>query len=175
IQVNQLALKPEDDLLELAEQYPHGVFAEKVNQSGLETEFPSLKLLQAGTVSPHQLCDQILAHPAIHFQQAEVVELKTASNIQVIDSKQQCLGEFDHVIVCAALNSKNFAQQFPKLKPNRGQVSWLNNEDRPLQPEQAYSYGGYCMQLDQQHLILGASFHPHRDDDEVLVEDHLHN
>ena len=61
IQVNQLALKPEDDLLELAEQYPHGVFAEKVNQSELETEFPSLKLLQAGTVSPHQLRDQIFS------------------------------------------------------------------------------------------------------------------
>ena len=175
IQVNQLALKPEDDLLVLAEQYPHGVFAEKVNQSELETEFPSLKLLQAGTVSPHQLRDQILAHPAIQFQQAEIAKLKTASNIQVIDSKQQCLGEFDHVIICAALNSKSFAQQFPKLKPNRGQVSWVNNVDQPLQHEQAYSYGGYCMQLDEQHLILGASFHPHRDDDEVLVEDHLHN
>src|SRR5690606_20539674 len=97
IQVNQLALKQEDDLLELAEQYPHGVFAEKVNQSELETEFPNLKLLQAGTISPHQLRDQILEHPAIQFQQAEIIELKTASNIQVIDSKQQYLGEFDHV------------------------------------------------------------------------------
>ena len=175
IQVNQLALKEDDDLLELAEQYPHGVFAEKVNHSDLETEFPSLKLLQAGTVSPHQLRDQILAHPAIQFQQAEIIELKTESNVQVIDSKQQCLGEFDHVIVCAALNSKNFAEQFPKLKPNRGQVSWVNNVNQPLQPEQAYSYGGYCMQLDEQHLILGASFYPHRDDDEVLLEDHVHN
>ncbi|MGB8696187.1 FAD-dependent 5-carboxymethylaminomethyl-2-thiouridine(34) oxidoreductase MnmC [Acinetobacter sp.] len=175
IQVSQLALKQDDDLLKLAEHYPDGVFAKKANQSDLETEFPSLKLLQAGTISPPQLRDQILEHPAIQFQQAEIAELKTASNIQVIDSKQQCLGEFDHVIICAALNSKNFAQQFPKLKPNRGQVSWLNNADQPLQPEQAYSYGGYCMQLDQQHLILGASFHPDRNDNEVLTEDHIHN
>ncbi|OAL75742.1 FAD-dependent cmnm(5)s(2)U34 oxidoreductase [Acinetobacter sp. SFB] len=175
IQVSQLALKQDDDLLELAEQYPQGVFAAEVNQSELETEFPNLKLLQAGTISPHQLRDQILAHPAIHFQQAEIAELKTATKVQVIDSKQQCLGEFDHVIICAALNSKNFAQQFPKLKPNRGQVSWANNANEPLPTEQAYSYGGYCMQLDQQHLILGASFHPDRGDDKVLLEDHVHN
>jgi tRNA 5-methylaminomethyl-2-thiouridine biosynthesis bifunctional protein len=31
------------------------------------------------------------------------------------------------------------------------------------------------MQLDEQHLILGASFYPDRDDDEVLTEDHVHN
>jgi tRNA 5-methylaminomethyl-2-thiouridine biosynthesis bifunctional protein len=175
IQVSQLALKQDDDLLELAEQYPDGVFAKKANQSDLKTEFPSLKLLQAGTISPPQLRDQILAHPSIHFQQAEIIELKTTSKIQVIDIKQQCLGEFDHVIICAALNSNNFAKQFPKLQPNRGQVSWVNNPNHPLQPEQAYSYGGYCMQLDQQHLILGASFHPDCDDDKVLVEDHVHN
>lgn len=176
IQVSQLALKDEDDLLELAEQYPSGVFATaEENLNAVETEFPSLKLLQAGTVSPHQFRDQILAHPAIHFQQAEIFELKTEAKIQVIDIKQQCLGQFDHVIVCAALNSKNFAKQLPKLKPNRGQVSWVNNATQPLKQDQAYSYGGYCMQMDEQHLILGASFYPDRDDDKVLVEDHVHN
>jgi tRNA 5-methylaminomethyl-2-thiouridine biosynthesis bifunctional protein len=40
---------------------------------------------------------------------------------------------------------------------------------------QAYSYGGYCMQLDAQQFILGASFYPNRDDSDVLLEDHVHN
>ena len=31
------------------------------------------------------------------------------------------------------------------------------------------------MQLDAEHLILGASFYPNRDDDAVLPEDHVHN
>lgn len=31
------------------------------------------------------------------------------------------------------------------------------------------------MQLDDQQLILGASFYPNRDDSEVLAEDHVHN
>ena len=182
IQVSQLALKADDDLLELAAQYPPEIFAtEKENVSDLETAYPSLKLLRAGTVSPHQLRDQILEHAFIQFQHAEVSNLKKLSDsnqkskIQVVDIKQQCLGKFDHVIVCAAMNSQKLSPQLPQLKANRGQVSWLNNANHPLKSDQAYSYGGYCMQLDQQHLILGASFYPDREDDEVLAEDHQHN
>ena len=182
IQVSQLALKADDDLLELAAQYPPEIFAtEKEKISDLETIYPSLKLLRAGTISPHQLRDQILEHAFIQFQHAEVSNLKKRSDsnqkakIQVVDIKQQCLGEFDHVIVCAAMNSQKLSPQLPQLKANRGQVSWLNNANHPLKSDQAYSYGGYCMQLDQQHLILGASFYPDREDDEVLAEDHAHN
>jgi len=182
IQVSQLALKADDDLLELAAQYPPEIFAtEKENVSDLETIYPSLKLLRAGTISPHQLRDQILEHALIQFQHAEVSKLKKRSNsnqkskIQVVDINQQSLAEFDHVIVCAAMNSQKLSPQLPQLKANRGQVSWLNNANYPLKSDQAYSYGGYCMQLDQQHLILGASFYPDREDDEVLAEDHEHN
>ena len=51
----------------------------------------------------------------------------------------------------------------------------MNNQAQPLNQNIAYSYGGYCMQLDAEHLILGASFYPGRDDAEVLAEDHMHN
>jgi tRNA 5-methylaminomethyl-2-thiouridine biosynthesis bifunctional protein len=95
--------------------------------------------------------------------------------VNLFDATQQLLGEFDHVIVCAARQSQNFFEHFPVLKPIRGQVSWVNNSAQPLDYKQAYSYGGYCMQLDANHLILGASFFPNRDDDEVLLEDHVHN
>ncbi len=51
----------------------------------------------------------------------------------------------------------------------------MDTAAHPLPFEQAYSYGGYCMQLDETHLILGASFLPQREDDEVNEEDHVHN
>lgn len=182
IQVSQLALKADDDLLELAAQYPPEIFAtEQENISDLETAYPSLKLLRAGTISPQLLRDQILEHAFIQFQHAEVSELTKLSDpdqkskIQVVDIKQQCLGKFDHVMVCAAMNSQKLSSQLPQLKANRGQVSWLNNANHPLKSDQAYSYGGYCMQLDEQHLILGASFYPDREDEETLFEDHMHN
>ncbi len=176
IQVSQLALKNADELLKLAEQYPENILqAEQAMDSSLTTSYPNLNLLQAGAVLPHQLRDQILEHPLIQYKQAEVSEIKPAALVNVFSSSQQLLGEFDHIIVCAARNSQNFFEHFPVLKPIRGQVSWLNNSALPLDANQAYSYGGYCMQLDADQLILGASFYPNRADDEVLLEDHVHN
>ncbi|MFX5302211.1 FAD-dependent cmnm(5)s(2)U34 oxidoreductase, partial [Acinetobacter baumannii] len=56
-----------------------------------------------------------------------------------------------------------------------GQVSWVDNSFGPLPLHEAYSYGGYCMQLDSSQLILGASFYPNREDQEVQLDDHVHN
>lgn len=154
IHVNQLQLKEDDDLMTLTANYPSGIFTEGVNQtqieSNLKTQYSSVTLLSAATLSPHQLSDQILQDPLIQFQQADILELKSETNVHVMDINQQCLGEFDHVIVCAALNSQQISTQLPKLTPNRGQVSWVDNSQQPLDSNQAYSYGGYCMQLNAQ-------------------------
>ena len=175
IQVHQLALKKADELLALAAQYPSGMLqAEEMTDGTLSSAFPSLKLCSAGAVSPHQLRDQILQHPLIQFQQAEITQIGRTAPIQ-LRQHQQLLGEYDHVIVCAARQSAQFFEQYPVLKPIRGQVSWVKNTGQALPMQDAYSYGGYCMQLDAEHLILGASFYPNREDDEVLLEDHVHN
>ncbi|MEG2637614.1 MAG: FAD-dependent oxidoreductase, partial [Acinetobacter sp.] len=126
---------------------------------------------------PHLLKDQILEHPLITFKQAEIENIQSLTHqcLDLIDVQQNHLGTFDHVVICCAKESKQFFENFPVLKPIRGQVSWVNNQNHALNTESAYSYGGYCMQLDGQHLILGASFYPNRDDDDVLIEDHVHN
>lgn len=178
IAVNQLALKHADELLILAQQYPHGLLkAQTADELKVETTFESLQLTQAGSIYPHLLKDQILEHPLITFKQAEIKNIQSLTHqcLDLIDTQQNHLGTFDHVIVCCAKESKQFFENFPVLKPIRGQVSWLNNQDHVLNTESAYSYGGYCMQLDAQHLILGASFYPNRDDHDVLIEDHVHN
>lgn len=176
IQVNQMALKNAEDLLGLAAEYPEQVLNTAAAQdSTIATEFPSLNLLQAGAVSPHALRDQILQHPLIQFQQATIKSFISKQTVEVVNTQDQCLGDFDHVIVCCARESQAFFEHYPLLKPIRGQVSWVQNQTQPLAADQAYSYGGYCMQLDAEHLILGASFYPNRDDCEVLAEDHVHN
>ena len=176
LQIHQLALKHADELLDLATQYPPDILtahtaAELIPQS----DFASLNLLQAGAVSPHQLRDEILAHPLIQFQQAKIEKITAAAQQQILHSTDAELGRFDHVIVCAALQSGAFFENYPVLKPIRGQVSWLNNANQALPLSQAYSYGGYCMQLNAEQLILGASFYPNREDCDVLAEDHVHN
>lgn len=175
IQVNQLALKNPEQLLGLADEYPAEILAVQDTESQeLQTAFPSLKLLEAGAVSPHQLRDEILQHANIQYEQAKISHIEAATKPQLFSDKQD-LGEFDHVIVCTARETAQFFADYPVLKPIRGQVSWMNNQAQPLSQNIAYSYGGYCMQLDAEHLILGASFYPGRDDIEVLAEDHVHN
>ncbi|AUC06891.1 FAD-dependent 5-carboxymethylaminomethyl-2-thiouridine(34) oxidoreductase MnmC [Acinetobacter lwoffii] len=175
IQVNQLALKNPEQLLELAEEYPEEILAvQDTEDQEMQTAFLSLKLLEAGAVSPHQLRDEILQHANIQYEQAKISHIEAATKPQLFSDKQD-LGEFDHVIVCTARETAQFFADYPVLKPIRGQVSWMNNQAQPLSQNIAYSYGGYCMQLDAEHLILGASFYPGRDDIEVLAEDHVHN
>ena len=175
IQVHQLALKKAEDLLDLEQQYPADLLiAETAAYSALITEYPSLNLTEAGAVSPHQLKDQILAHPLIQFVQANITKINPEHN-ELFNEQAQSLGQFDHVIVCCARHTAAFFEQYPVLKPIRGQVSWMENTAQPLALNQAYSYGGYCMQLDAQQFILGASFYPNRDDSDVLLEDHVHN
>ncbi|CAM4351054.1 FAD-dependent 5-carboxymethylaminomethyl-2-thiouridine(34) oxidoreductase MnmC [Acinetobacter pragensis] len=181
IQVRQLALKKAEELLDLAAQYPLGILqAETAQESSFASPYPSLNLKLAGAVYPHQLRDQILRHPLIQFRQAEITQIQPACSLQAaapiaLFQADQRLGDYDHAIVCAARHSAQFFTQYPALKPIRGQVSWVSNTAQPLPQDTAYSYGGYCMQLDAEHLILGASFYPNRSDDAVLLEDHVHN
>jgi len=176
IQVEQMALKNPDELLQLAEQYPDQVLTTHTSDEiRPQTEFPSLTLQQAGAVAPHQLRDEILQHPNIAVKKAKVSRLNSIGTQTELWQDQHHLATADHVIVCCAKQSAALFDHYPVLKPIRGQVSWVKNTNQALSLEQAYSYGGYCMQLDSSQLILGASFYPNRDDTEVLLEDHVHN
>lgn len=176
IQVQQIALKNADELSGLVEQYPENVLtASTTLECFPETEFPSLTLHQAGAVSPHQLRDEILQHANIRIEKAKISRLESTDSQVTLWQDQQIIAITDHAIVCCAKQSAELFENYPVLKPIRGQVSWVENSQQPLALDQAYSYGGYCMQLDTAQLILGASFYPNRDDVEVLTEDHVHN
>ena len=176
IQVQQIALKNADELSGLVEQYPENVLtANTTLECFPETEFPSLTLHQAGAVSPHQLRDEILQHANIRIEKVKISRLESTDSQVTLWQDQQIIAITDHAIVCCAKQSAELIENYPVLKPIRGQISWVENSQRPLALDQAYSYGGYCMQLDTAQLILGASFYPNRDDAEVLTEDHVHN
>lgn len=176
IQVQQLALKNAEELLDLVEQYPTAVLSAQDQQDTTpETSYPSLTLRQAGAVSPQQLRDEILQHPNIKIERAKISRLNNDGNQTELWQEQQLISTADDVIVCCAKQSAELFENYPVLKPIRGQVSWLENSKQPLALDQAFSYGGYCMQLDASQLILGASFYPNREDTDVLKEDHVHN
>lgn len=178
ISVQQLIQKNPQEALDLVTEYSPDVLQHfSAEQLDLKTDYSSVQLKHAGAISPQQLCDQILAHDLIDFKIAQIEHCQKLDNaqVQLLDTDQNILGAFDHVVVCCARESQRFFSHYPRLRAIRGQVSWLKNTGLQLNPKQAYSFGGYCMQLDAEHLILGASFHPERDDTAVEYADHVHN
>ncbi|ODL94410.1 FAD-dependent 5-carboxymethylaminomethyl-2-thiouridine(34) oxidoreductase MnmC [Acinetobacter pittii] len=173
LQIQQIALKNADELLDLVNQYPAQVVTNSANS--LENDYSSILLTEAGSVSPHQLRDEILQHPCINLKIAHVIALVSCENKVQLQTNNQVIAEADHVVVCCARESAALFDSYPQLKPIRGQVSWVDNTFAPLPLNEAYSYGGYCMQLDASQMILGASFYPNREDQDVLPEDHVHN
>lgn len=173
LQIQQIALKNAEELLDLVNQYPAQVVTNSA--SSLETDYSSILLTEAGSVSPHQLRDEILQHPCINLKIAHVTALISSENNVQLQTDNQIIAEADHVVVCCARESAALFDSYPQLKPIRGQVSWVDNTFAPLPLNEAYSYGGYCMQLDAAQMILGASFYPNREDQDVLPEDHVHN
>lgn len=173
LQIQQIALKNAEELLDLVNQYPAQVVTNSA--SSLETDYSSILLTEAGSVSPHQLRDEILQHPCINLKIAHVTALISSENNVQLQTDNEIIAEADHVVVCCARESAALFDNHPQLKPIRGQVSWVDNTFAPLPLNEAYSYGGYCMQLDASKMILGASFYPNREDQDVLPEDHVHN
>ena len=175
IQIQQIALKNADELLSLVDQYPEQILSQCETKQFPKTDYPSLTLHHAGALSPQQLRDEILQHENIELIIAKISALKTINAQTELWQDQQLTALADHVIVCCAKQSDELFEHYPVLKPIRGQVSWVKHQQQPLPLDQAYSYGGYCTQLDATQLILGASFYPNREDTEVLTEDHVHN
>lgn len=161
VEVEQVDTKKSDQFTTLINQYP---------VSELEAcdinHYPRLLLKHGGVIRPHQLKDEIFDHPNIQLHQLELDMI--LENLTIAEC------QFDHIIVCAAKDSEKLFNFYPKLKPIRGQVSWCQNL-KPLPRNKAFSYSGYCTQLDDNQLILGASFHPNREDTLTKQEDHLHN
>lgn len=185
VQVNQLILKDPEQAQKLVADFPEQQLSlMPAASSSLKTDFDSVRLNRAATIRPQQLADEILALPNIQFQQATLLSIEA---LDAAEGKQYQLHfqeastsasqhtAYDHVVVCCGCATQNLIEGLPPLKPNRGQVSWMNNADGPLAPQQAFSYGGYCVQMDPSQLLLGASFYPHRDDTAVLQQDHVHN
>ena len=173
LQIQQITLKNAEEFLDLVNQYPAQVVTNSA--SSLETDYSSILLTEAGSVSPHQLRDEILQHPCINLKIAHVTALISCENKVQLQTDNEIIAEADHVVVCCARESAALFDSYPQLKPIRGQVSWVDNTVAPLPLNEAYSYGGYCMQLDAAQMILGASFYPNREDQDVLPEDHVHN
>lgn len=169
LNVQQLQLKAETEL-DYVNDYPQGILSADVIYPQWNELYPQLNLLQAGAVEPHHLAEQILAHDGINYHHLDVKTITAQQDGSVVLNENLT---YDKVIVCTAKQTADLIQPFPTLKAIRGQVSCIDIQ--LLSCQHAYSYGGYLAQVNEKQLVLGASFYPNRDDDDVLLADHQHN
>ena len=146
---------------------------------------PSIWFKQAGLLNPHQLAQVILRNPAIQYHLAEISQIRALDILsenaqwQLINSQQESLGIYDHVVICTALNSPQLCNLLPQLKPIRGQVSWFSKPSNMPDLTLPMTYGGYIAQLNQSEyeatVLLGASFIRQDNQTDLRLADHQHN
>lgn len=166
INVEQVDIKKIENLNQLTNLYSKEIY--EIADSDLQTEFPKIQFKSAGVIQPHQLKDEILNHPNITLRHLHITKITKNDECVILNDHIFA----DQIILCTSYESHKIIEQHPKLQPIRGQVSWC---DTVIPLQQAYSYGGYCMQLNPKQLILGASFHPDNTNTQVSIDDHHHN
>ncbi|MBF7689044.1 FAD-dependent 5-carboxymethylaminomethyl-2-thiouridine(34) oxidoreductase MnmC [Acinetobacter rathckeae] len=174
IAVQQSDLKHAGELHHIAQNYPKNTFT-ALSLPDHQCHHPTATLMHAGTITPHLLKDEILAHANIRLHIVDIRHITEHANDVVLTDTHENIYQADYVVSCVATASPELVKNHPTLKPIRGQVSWFETSSSPLKAHTALSYGGYMAQLDQTQVILGASFQPQRTDTNVLLEDHEHN
>lgn len=179
--------------LEKASAYPHDILqgisvaaAEPIQQSDSSNPCQGIWFKQAGLLDPQALAQAILQNPAIQQYKATISQIKALdlatqnASWQLLNSQQETLGMYDHVLICTALNSPQLCHLLPQLKPIRGQVSWFTKpSSTPLLPI-PMTYGGYMAQLHpsashESTVLLGASFIRQDEQTNIRQADHQHN
>lgn len=175
--------------LDKASAYHHDLLESQAmgqpSQVDSGSALPSIWFKQAGLLNPHQLAQVILQNPAIQYHQAEISQIHALdipsqnAQWQLINSQQESLGIYDHVVICTALNSPQLCNLLPQLKPIRGQVSWFSKPDKMPALPLPMTYGGYIAQLNHPEseatVLLGASFIRQDNQTDLRLADHQHN
>jgi tRNA 5-methylaminomethyl-2-thiouridine biosynthesis bifunctional protein len=173
LQVYQLHEKNPDAAAALCQQYADHVY--RWQASPLSPHAASL-LTWAGALNPQQFAQQVLSHPRIQLKITKIVRLEaTAEGVHLFD--QQTHYPADEVMVCNALALNQLCPEAVTLKAIRGQVS-VAPLHQPLSAQalnEAYSYGGYALGIDAEHLLFGASFLPNQHTTEIRDSDQQHN
>ena len=172
VKVHQIHEKDLEAIQELQRDYPQDI----LDYQALDTSRSELTLNHAGTLSPHLFAQQVLAHPLISFQQANIESIEYVNNQWYLTRSSETITA-SHVICCNARHLNTLYPETPLLKPIRGQVSWTKVK-QPFNAEalnSGYSYGGYAVPLNQESLVFGASFIPKDDNADIRYSDHQHN
>lgn len=173
--IHQIVAPHEQSMQQLTEQYPSGVLR-------WQSDPADQLLVDSVAVAPAQLAQQIFAHPLIEWHAAAASQLTLGERCQVKAGEHRLSS--DAIILCNARAAQELLDHsdsqvvpLPRLRVIRGQVDWASVAkpfgDHELQ--QAFGYGGYCVALDREQLLFGASFIQNDEATVVREADHQHN
>ncbi|AHF00407.1 FAD-dependent cmnm(5)s(2)U34 oxidoreductase [Thiomicrospira aerophila AL3] len=115
---------------------------------------------QAGWLSPPSLVQRALDHPSIRFQgglEVEALVWHASSQQWHIRSGATTLNADAVVIATGALSRLNQAWQLP-IRPLKGQVSYMNQQDCPYPLTGAMAHQGYTTPPVNGYWVTGATF-----------------
>lgn len=155
--------------------------------SGVTLNCGGLFFPDAGWVSPQRLCQELLKHPLISFEQTHVEKLTHIENLnQQEDSWQlhcksihgESIEEFSHVIIACANKSQHLLpDSYLPTKSIRGQLTYLPSDDNnPTSKLKTVLCGkGYIAPANNGNLCLGASYNIKDDEPNMRLVDHQKN
>lgn len=115
---------------------------------------------QAGWLSPPSLVQRALDHPSIRFQggvEVEALVWHASTQQWHIPSGATTLNADAVVIATGALSRLNQAWQLP-IRPLKGQVSYMNQQDCPYPLTGAMAHQGYTTPPVNGYWVTGATF-----------------
>lgn len=171
---------PEQLLHPISQQQARDISGVSLNCGGLF--FP-----EAGWVSPQRLCQELLKHPLISFEQTHVKKL---THIEAPNQKEnswqlhcqsihgESIEEFSHVIIaCANKSQQLLAGSYLPTKSIRGQLTYLPSDtNSPTSKLKTVLCGkGYIAPANNGSLCLGASYNIKDDEPNMRLVDHQKN
>lgn len=161
--------------------------------SGVTLSCGGLFFPHAGWVSPQRLCQELLKHPLISFEQTHVEKLTRVENLNSCLSPQEdswklqfepepslktLTQEFSHVIIACANKSKHLLpNSYLPTKSIRGQLTYLPSDaSSATQKLKTVLCGkGYIAPENNGRLCLGASYNIKDNEPNMRLSDHQKN
>jgi tRNA 5-methylaminomethyl-2-thiouridine biosynthesis bifunctional protein len=164
----------------------HGISQEKASDiSGLTMNCGGLFFPEAGWVSPQRLCQELLKHPLITYQQENINRLiqlnESDSDTSIWKLQSEDLNEslnFSHVVIaCANKSQQLLPDSYLPTKSIRGQLTYLPEENgNPSSKLKTVLCGkGYIAPASNGKLCLGASYNIKDDEPNMRLVDHQKN
>lgn len=153
----------------------HPIDAQQASEiAGIEVAQGGLFFPQAGWLSPRALCQQLLRHPNIQFQQQQVTGIHPQQQQWRIDSTETSFCVDQVVLANAEQATKLLTDYYLPLKSIRGQLSYVDAQQAPTL-KTVLSGQCYVAPAINQQMCVGATFDLNDSDPTLRETDHLQN